>query len=104
MAMRMSMVAISGQAREAEQTDKVTLRGSVMKSDSDNNLDMIFIGEMFDKHESWAKFFEEHQISTQRNIYMVHPRNFGSSDRHESLDVEEMTNDVVRFMDSHNIK
>lgn len=35
---------------------------------------------------------------------MLHPRNFGSSDRHESLDIEEMTNDVIRFMDSHNIK
>lgn len=98
------MVAIGGQAHQAEHTDKVTLRGSVLKSDSQNNLDMIFIGEMFDSHQAWATFFEEHQISQQRNIYMLHPRNFGSSDRHESLDVEEMTNDVVRFMDTHNIK
>jgi len=60
---------------------------------------MIFFGEMFDQHEHWAAFMNEHNISSARNIYFVHPRNFGSSDRHDSFDVEEMADDVVRFMD-----
>ena len=65
---------------------------------------MIFIGEMFDSHQNWAKFFEDNKVNEQRNIYMVNPRNFGNSDRNESLDIEEMTNDVIRFMDEWNIK
>lgn len=35
---------------------------------------------------------------------MLHPRNFGNSDRHDSFDVEEMADDVVRFMDKRGIK
>lgn len=65
---------------------------------------MIFIGEMFDQHSNWTKFFNDYKVNEQRNIYMISPRNFGNSDRNESLDIEEMTNDVIRFMDSKNIK
>jgi pimeloyl-ACP methyl ester carboxylesterase len=65
---------------------------------------MIFFGEMFDQHEHWSDFFNEHNISQARNIYLLHPRNFGNSDRHDSFDVEDMADDVVRFMDKRGIK
>lgn len=65
---------------------------------------MIFFTELFDQPSNWAQFFQQHNISTQRNIYLVSPRNFGDSDRHESFDVEEMADDVARFMDVHGIK
>lgn len=29
---------------------------------------------------------------------MLYPRNFGTSDRHPSFDMNEMTDDVLRFM------
>lgn len=34
---------------------------------------------------------------------MLNPRNFGSSDHHDSFSLEEMSDDIVRFMDSHSI-
>jgi len=33
-----------------------------------------------------------------RNVWILNPRNFGNSDRHPSWDMEEMSNDVARFM------
>ena len=33
-----------------------------------------------------------------RNIWVVNTRNFGDSDHHDSLDMEEVCNDVARFM------
>lgn len=33
-----------------------------------------------------------------RNVWILNPRNFGNSDRHPSWDLEEMSNDVARFM------
>lgn len=38
-----------------------------------------------------------------RNIYLLDPRNFGQSDHHNSFSLEEMSNDIVRFMDHHSI-
>ncbi len=31
-------------------------------------------------------------------MYLLYPRNFGNSDRHPCFDLEDMSNDVVRFM------
>ena len=33
-----------------------------------------------------------------RNIWLVNPRNFGTSDRHHSFDLADMSDDVLRFM------
>ena len=38
------------------------------------------------------------QIINQRNVYLVYPRNFGTSDRHEEFDLEEQADDALRFM------
>lgn len=34
---------------------------------------------------------------------MVNPRNFGDSDHHESFDLEEVANDVQRFVDENQL-
>lgn len=34
-----------------------------------------------------------------RNVWLLNPRNFGDSDHHESFDLEEVANDVQRFID-----
>jgi len=31
-------------------------------------------------------------------VYLLYPRNFGNSDRHPCFDLEDMTNDIARFM------
>ncbi len=33
-----------------------------------------------------------------RNIYLLNPRNFGTSDYFDSFELDEMADDVVRFM------
>jgi len=38
-----------------------------------------------------------------RNVWILNPRNFGNSDRHPSWDMEDMTNDVARFMHENKI-
>ena len=31
-------------------------------------------------------------------MHIIYPRNFGNSDHNESFDIEDVTNDVVRYM------
>lgn len=67
---------------------------------------MIFFPEILDSAENWAQFFSKPEFEVifpnkflnHRNVYIVYPRNFGTSDRHEELDYEEQANDVARFM------
>jgi len=42
-------------------------------------------------------------LSQQRNIYILYPRNLGTSDRTDSLNYTEMADDVARFMWEHKI-
>lgn len=60
-----------------------------------------------DPIENWIKFFTnpKHnvnfsitQLIQHRNIYLVYPRNFGNSDRHEEFAMTEQADDVLRFM------
>jgi hypothetical protein len=37
------------------------------------------------------------QILDNRNVWIVNPRNFGDSDHHDSFDLEEVSNDVLRW-------
>ena len=39
-----------------------------------------------------------------RNIWVVNTRNFGDSDHHDSLEMEEVCNDVARFMEEKNMR
>lgn len=38
-----------------------------------------------------------------RNVWLLNPRNFGSSDRHPSFDLNEQADDVMRFMYSQKL-
>jgi pimeloyl-ACP methyl ester carboxylesterase len=38
-----------------------------------------------------------------RNIWVVNTRNFGDSDHHDSLDMEDVCNDIARFMSDKKI-
>ena len=61
---------------------------------------MIFFPEIFDKVENWLPFFKnpENGILNYRNVYILNMRNFGNSDRNSSFDMEDLANDVARFM------
>lgn len=71
-----------------------------MKGKYNDLPNLIWFGEACDPVSSWINFFTnpENKILDQRNVWLLYPRNFGTSDRSDSFDMEEMTNDVVRFM------
>ena len=76
------------------------LRGTYLKGRFNDLPNMIFFPEIFDKVENWLPFFKnpENGILNYRNVYILNMRNFGNSDRNSSFDMEDLANDVARFM------
>mmetsp|Transcript_48342 Transcript_48342/g.35531 ORF Transcript_48342/g.35531 Transcript_48342/m.35531 type:complete len:125 (-) Transcript_48342:651-1025(-) len=42
---------------------------------------------------------EDNNVKQIRNVWLLDYRNFGDSDHHSSFAMDEMANDIVRFMD-----
>lgn len=89
---------ILGEPRQHDDSRRVQLRGLHLRGNFDDLPNMIFFPEACDKVENWVKFFTNSKILDYRNVWLLHPRNFGSSDRHPSFDLSDMADDVVRFM------
>ena len=66
---------------------------------------LIWISDLIEPAENFTNFFmrEDNKIRNVRNVWLVNPRNFGDSDHHDSFSLEDMSNDIVRFMDDHRI-
>ena len=61
------------------------------------------MGTFFHKPWKQSDFFWKniklfYKVLDHRNVYLLNPRNFGSSDRHSSFDLSEQADDVIRFM------
>lgn len=63
-------------------SSKVKLRGIKISSTKNDSPSLIFIPEVFDTAENWLPFFTNpnNKILEQRNVYILYPRNFGTSD------------------------
>lgn len=61
---------------------------------------LIFFTEACDLTNNWIPFFTDpnNRILDYRNVWLINPRNFGTSDRYPGFDLQDMANDVVRFM------
>merc|ERR1711907_609262 len=81
-------------------TRDVTLRGTKIHGYFEDLPNLIFIPEVMDQTGSWLNFFTDpkNRFPYYRNVHIIYPRNFGNSDRYPSFDMEEMANDVVRYM------
>jgi pimeloyl-ACP methyl ester carboxylesterase len=66
---------------------------------------MIWLPEIVEPAENFAKFFNrsDNKCKDVRNIWCLDYRNQGMSDHHESYDMDEMSEDIVRFMDANKI-
>jgi len=66
---------------------------------------MIWIPDLIEPAENHARFFmrPDNKIRDVRNVWVLNARNTGDSDHHSSFNMEDMTNDIVRFMDEHKI-
>ena len=60
---------------------------------------------MVEPAENFQTFFNrsDNKIRDVRNIWCLNYRNQGTSDHCDSYDMEEMSNDIVRFMDEKKI-
>lgn len=94
------IVHMAGQPKYHNDTKNVALRGTYIEGNFKDLPNLIFFPEMCDPVVNWTKFFADpdNQILNQRNVWLLNPRNFGNSDRHESFDLNDMADDVIRFM------
>lgn len=66
---------------------------------------MIWLPELIEPASNFVPFFTrpDNRIRELRNVWCLDYRNQGNSDHHDSYDMEEMSADIVRFMDDHKI-
>lgn len=66
---------------------------------------MIWFSDLVEQSENFEAFFAKdgHKILDVRNVWLLNYRNFGDSDHHESFAMEDISNDIVRFMDKQKL-
>ena len=66
---------------------------------------MLWFPEVMEPAENWEKWFQkpENKILEYRNVWLMHPRNFGDSDHHNSFDLEEVSRDIARFIEDNKL-
>lgn len=66
---------------------------------------MIWLPELVEPAENFKPFFTNpaNKISSVRNVWLLNYRNQGGSDYHHSYDMDDMSNDIIRFMDEKKI-
>jgi pimeloyl-ACP methyl ester carboxylesterase len=66
---------------------------------------MIWLSDLLEPSENFQKFFTrpDNKILDMRNVWLLNYRNMGDSDHHDSFALEDMSNDIVRFMDENKI-
>lgn len=93
------------EAQHKSSTNQVTLRGKYISGSSLDLPNLIWLPDLFDHAENFESFFThaDNKVKKVRNIHLLNHRNFGHSDHHDTIDLNDMANDVVRYMDDHNI-
>ena len=94
---------IRGSATKNQKTNDITLRGIKLNSNYEDNPNMLFFVDYFDKPENWLTFFMQNGTLNHRNVYILNNPNFGNSDHSnendmEAIDSESTANAVERFM------
>ena len=81
------------------------LRGKLIKGTQPDLPHFLWITDLIEPAENFTTFFTrpDNKIKDIRNVWLINPRNFGDSDHHDSFSLEDMSNDIVRFMDDHHI-
>ena len=66
---------------------------------------MIWLPELVEPAANFAPFFDtpRNKIRSLRNVWLLDYRNQGESDFHESYEMEDLSNDIVRFMNEQKI-
>lgn len=66
---------------------------------------MIWFADLVEPAENFRAFFNrpDNKILDVRNVWLVDYRNMGNSDHHESFSMDEISADVIRFMDAQKL-
>jgi len=96
---------ISSKATYQKDNDKVKLRGKFLKGRQSDLPTLIWLSDLVEPAENFTKFFmrEDNKIRDYRNVWLLNYRNFGDSDHHDSFGLDDMSGDIVRFMDDNKI-
>jgi len=81
----------------------LNLRGIKLNSNYNDNPNMIFFVDYFDKPENWLPFFINNGVLDHRNVYVLNNPNFGNSDYTnkdslEALNHDQIASTVEQFM------
>lgn len=66
---------------------------------------LIWLPELVEPSSNFESFFSraDNKVRDLRNVWLLDYRNQGASDHHESYSMEDMSNDIVRFMNDNKI-
>lgn len=66
---------------------------------------MIWLPELTEPAKNFESFFtrRDNKVLDVRNVWLLDYRNQGDSDHHKSYDMEDVTNDIIRFMDEQRL-
>ena len=66
---------------------------------------MIWLPEIIEPAANFRSFFDtpRNKIRQSRNVWLLDYRNQGESDHHDSYALDEMSDDIIRFMDEQKI-
>lgn len=81
-------------------TADVRLQGTFMKGRQPDLPTMIWLPEITEPAQNFQKFFGQRQnkVLDCRNVWLLDYRNQGNSDHHASYDMDDMADDIIRFM------
>jgi pimeloyl-ACP methyl ester carboxylesterase len=62
---------------------------------------MLWFSDLVEPASNFKNFFDQpdNKILNYRNVWLLDIRNMGDSDHHESFDMFDISDDIVRFMD-----
>jgi hypothetical protein len=66
---------------------------------------MIWLPDIIEPAENFEKFFtnSDSKVLDVRNVHLLNYRNFGTSDHHKSMEMEDIADDIIRYMDQNYI-
>lgn len=101
--LRLDIQNIEGEKKIEQDTKNVTLRGIKMKGMNEDMPALIFFPDIFDSAENWMSFFinSRNPILNMRDVYIIYPRNQGTSDWCNTISsepAEDIVSDIERFM------
>jgi len=89
----------------AANSGAVKLRGTFLKGSKPDLPTLIWLPELTEPSANFRPFFDMpgSKILKTRNVWLLDYRNQGDSDHFPSYEMQDMTDDIVRFMDENKI-